>query len=188
MPSAVQQTRYQQPPGAPGGLGDTQAAEQTIQLEPPGPNRLFRLESEDALKERWRQELQGPRPGDRQPYPDEPILTRESYFGRNWAPRTLTVEPNYLVYDRLLFEQPNFERYGWDLGPVSTALAPLSFFVDTAFIPYNLAKDPFRRYDSNAGFCLPGDPVPLMLYPPGLSASGGLAETAALLTLLAIFP
>jgi hypothetical protein len=36
------------------------AAEQTIRLEPPGRDRLFRLESEDALKERWRQDTGSP--------------------------------------------------------------------------------------------------------------------------------
>lgn len=186
----MQQVRYQPVPGpGPGGAPyDEKQAEQTIQLEPPGPDRVFRLESEDALKERWRQELQATRPGDRQPYPDEPILTREKYYGRNWQARTLSVEPNYLVYDRLYFEQPNFERYGWDLGPVSTALSPLAFFLDVAFLPYHAATDPWRRFEANAGYCLPGDPVPLLLYPPELSTSGTLAETAALLTLLAVFP
>jgi hypothetical protein len=37
---------------------DEKEAEQAIQLEPPGPDRGPRIESEDALKERWRQELQ----------------------------------------------------------------------------------------------------------------------------------
>jgi hypothetical protein len=186
----VQQARFQPVPAP--GVGpapyDEKQAEQTIQLEPPGPDRVFRLESEDALKERWRQELQTTRPGDRQPYPDEPILTRDAYYGRNWQARTLTVEPNYLAYGRLNFEQLNFERYGWDLGPVSTALSPLTFFLDVATLPYHAATDPFRCFDSNAGYCLPGDPVPLMLYPPQLSATGALAETAVVLTLLAVFP
>jgi hypothetical protein len=167
---------------------EAQAAEQTIQLEPPGPQRLFRLESEDALKERWRQELKNTRPGDRQIYPDEPILTREAYFGRSWPMRTCYVEPNYLCYRRLLFEQPNFERYGWDLGPASVPLSGLAFFGDVVTMPYHAFTDPFRCCECNAGYCLPGDPVPLLLYPPQLSFTGAVAETATVLALLAIFP
>src|SRR5262249_54590716 len=69
------------PGGGPGVHNfDEKSGEQPIQLEPPGPQRLFRLESEDALKERWRQELQDVRPFDPQIYPDEPILTRETYY------------------------------------------------------------------------------------------------------------
>jgi hypothetical protein len=185
----VQRAQFQQITPGPGvGPLEEKQAEQTIQLDPPGPERLFRLESENALQERWRQELWTHRPGDRQIYPDEPILTREKYYGRNWQSRTLFVEPNYLCYKRLLFEQPNFERYGWDLGPVGTALSPLAFFGDVVTLPYHAFTDPFRCCECNAGYCLPGDPVPLLLYPPQLSTAGGVAETATILTLLAIFP
>jgi hypothetical protein len=189
----VRPANYQlQPPPAAGmgapGFGEAPPELQPIQLEPPGPERLFRLESEDALKERWRQELKTLRPGDRQIYPDEPILTREAYFGRNWQQRACLVEPNYLCYKRLLFEQMNMERYDWDLGPLSVALSPLAFYLDVATVPYHAFTDPFRCCECNAGYCLPGDPVPLRLYPPQLSGTGALAETAALVTLLAVFP
>jgi hypothetical protein len=189
IPGSVQTVAYRQINAAPGVPGsEEKAAEQTIQLEPPGPERLFRLESEDALRERWRQETWSSRPGDRQVYPDEPILTREKYYGRSWPQRTLSVEPNYLCYNRLLFEQINAERYGWDLGPVGAVLSPLEFFGDVVTLPYHAFSDPFRRCESNAGYCLPGDPVPLLLYPPGLSTTGTLSEAATILVLLAVFP
>jgi hypothetical protein len=182
-------TAFQQIPAVgPITAYEERTAEQTIQLEPPGPDRLFRLESEDSLKERWRQELKNNRLGDRQIYPDEPILTRDAYFGRSWQARTLTVEPNYLSYKRLLFEQINAERYGWDLGPVGTALSPLEFFGDVVTLPYHAFTDPFRCGESNSGYCLPGDPTPLLLYPPQLSTSGALAETASILAILVFFP
>jgi hypothetical protein len=187
-PQPIQRTFFQQVPGPGASYVEEKAAEQTIQLEPPGSDRLFRLESEDALKERWRQELKNTRPGDRQIYPDEPILTREKYYGRNWQARTCYVEPNYLCYKRLLFEQTNFERYGWDLGPLTVPASVLAFYGDTIALPYHAFTDPFRCCECNAGYCLPGDPVPLLLYPPQLSGSGAIAETAAVLTLLAIFP
>jgi hypothetical protein len=187
--SPLLRAQFQQiQPGAGVSTYEEKTAEQTIQLEPPGPDRLFRLESEDAMKERWRHELKTSRPADRQIYPDEPILTREKYYGRTWPERTLYVEPNYLCYKRLLFEQPNFERYGWDLGPVTVPLSALAFFGDVVTLPYHAFTDPFRECECNAGYCLPGDPVPLLLYPPQLSTSGALAETATILTLLAIFP
>jgi hypothetical protein len=188
-PQPIQRTFFQQLPPGPGvTYAEEKTAEQTIQLEPPGNERLFRLESEDALKERWRQELKNTRPGDRQIYPDEPILTRDKYYGRNWQPRTLYVEPNYLCYQRLQFEQINMERYGWDLGPLSVPLSVLTFYGDVVTLPYHAFTDPFRCCECNAGYCLPGDPTPLLLYPPQLSATGTIAETAAILTLLAIFP
>jgi hypothetical protein len=185
----VQRAGFQQIIPGPGvSPYEEKQAEQTIQLEPPGPERLFRLEGEDALKERWRQELWTTSPGKSQIYPDEPILTREKYFGRSWPTRTLYVEPNYLCYKRLLFEQPNFERYGWDLGPLTVPLSGLAFYGDVVTLPYHAFTDPFRHCECNAGYCLPGDPVPLLLYPPQLSTAGGVAETATILTLLAIFP
>jgi hypothetical protein len=185
----VQRAAFQQMTPGPGVSGyEEKSAEQTIQLEPPGPDRLFRLESEDAIKERWRHELRTNRPTDRQIYPDEPILTRDKYYGRSWQARTLFVEPNYLCYKRLEFEQINFERYGWDLGPVGTILSPLAFYADLATLPYHAFTDPFRCCECNAGYCLPGDSVPLLLYPPQLSTSGTVAETASILAVLAIFP
>jgi hypothetical protein len=190
-PQPILRTYFQQitpQPAQAAAPFEEKPAEQTIQLEPPGPDRLFRLESEDALKERWRQELKNSRPGDRQIYPDEPVLTREKYFGRNWQARTLYVEPNYLCYRRLLFEQPNMERYGWDLGPISVPISGLAFLGDFLTLPYHAFTDPFRCCECNAGYCLPGDPVPLLLYPPQLSTTGALAETATILTLIAIFP
>jgi len=80
------------------------------------------------------------------------------------------------------------ERYDWDLGPVSVPLSVLCFYADLVALPYHAFTDPLRCCECNAGYCLPGDPVPLLLYPPQLSASGAVAETAALITLLALFP
>jgi hypothetical protein len=41
----------------------------SVQLEPPGPERLFRVESEDALKERMRQEKRNSPKMDRLVFP-----------------------------------------------------------------------------------------------------------------------
>jgi len=159
-----------------------------LYLEIPGPGRLQKLDSEAQLQERMRQEALQRTPPERITFPDEPILSREAYLGRAWPQRTLYVEPNYVDYGRLLFEEKNSERYGWDLGAFGTLVSTGFFMKDVILFPYHRLTDPFRRYDSNAGYCLPGDPVPYMLYPPGLSVTGAVGEVGSILAILAIFP
>jgi hypothetical protein len=180
----------------PGGRGTGTApdegavSDQTIQLEPPGFERIFgRRDSEDQLKERIRQDKRNRGQfQDRVGFPDEPVLSKEPYYGRRWAPGQMIVEPNYLCYKRLLFEQKNMERYDWDLGPLGVMISPALFYADIVTLPYHLATDPFRKCECNTGYCLPGDPVPLLLYPPDLSVTGTLAEAATVAALIAIFP
>ena len=164
----------------------------SIQLEPPGPERLFRLESEDAMKERMRQEKRNTPQMERLVFPEEIILSRSNYDSswrsRNWQTTVRLVEPNYLVHGRLLFHEKNSERYGWDLGPIQPFVSAGFFLGDMALLPYHLATDPFRRWESNAGYGLPGDPVPYMLYPIGASSTGSVAEAAVVFALLACFP
>lgn len=164
----------------------------SIQLEPPGPERLFRLESEDAMKERMRQEKRNTPQMERLIFPEEIVLSRSNYDSqwrsRNWQPTVRLVEPNYLVHGRLLFHEKNSERYGWDLGPIQPFVSAGFFLGDMALLPYHLATDPLRRWESNAGYCLPGDPVPYMLYPIGASGTGTVAEAAVVFALLACFP
>jgi len=165
--------------------------EYQVQLEPPGPLRLFRLESEKALQERMRQEVRERTPPGATPerivFPDEPVITRQPYAGRSFPPGNLTVEPNYLCYGRLYFEQKNFERYGWDLGPITPFLSATGFYWDLVTLPYHLWTAPCRQYECNAGYCLPGDPVPLLLYPPELSLTGLIGEAGTITALAAIF-
>lgn len=164
----------------------------SIQLEPPGPERLFRLESEDAMKERMRQEKRNTPQMERLVFPEEIVLSRSNYDSswrsRNWQTTVRLVEPNYLVHGRLLFHEKNSERYGWDLGPIQPFVSAGFFLGDMALLPYHLATDPFRRWESNAGYGLPGDPVPYMLYPIGASSTGSVAEAAVVFALLACFP
>ncbi len=187
--ASLQRARFQQ--GAGGGLyGEESGNEIQIQLEPPGLERIGRIDTEAELKERIRQETKQRNPMERVTFPDEPVLSRETYFGRGaaWPHRTELVAPNYVCYGRLLFQQTNMERYGWDLGILSPAISAAEFFFDVASLPYHVATAPWRCYESSAGYCLPGDPVPLLLYPPELSVTGTIGEAAALLGVLAIFP
>jgi hypothetical protein len=98
------------------------------------------------------------------------------------------VEPCYTAYGRLYFEERNSERYGWDLGFVQPFVSAGYFFKDVLLLPYHMGTDPFRHYDANTGYCLPGDPIPYVLYPPGLSATGLVAEGATWVGISALFP
>jgi hypothetical protein len=186
----LQRARFQQV-GTGGGLyGDEASGEYRIQLEPPGLERIGRMDTEAELQERIRQDTKNRNPLDRVTFPDEPVLSRDTYYGRGaaWPHRTELVAPSYLCYGRLLFEQKNMERYGWDLGILSPVLSGATFYFDVLTMPYHVATAPWRCWESNAGYCLPGDPVPLLLYPPELSVTGTIGEAAALLGVLAIFP
>ncbi len=163
-----------------------------IQLDPPGAERLFRLESEDSLRERMGQEKKSIDQLERLVFPSDVVLSTKKYDyqwrNKHWAPHNRNVEPYYLTYDRLFFHEINSERYGWDLGAVQPFVSTLTFFFDFVTLPYHMATDPFRRYDSSSGYCLPGDPVPYMWYPPNVSVTGTVAELATIALLIAVFP
>ena len=184
---SIQSAAYQLPP-APPRRPTEDILEYGIELEPPGPARVFKLDSEASLQERMRQEARQRPVPDRITFPEEPVLGREPQPRRTFRPITMLVEPNYVCYGRLYFEQKNLERYGWDLGPVTPFLSAGAFFFDVAMLPYHLGTEPCRCYECSAGYCLPGDPVPLLLYPPELSLTGALAEAAVVTGLVAIFP
>ncbi len=184
----LQQVAFQ-----PRDLGGTAPGEEAtgyqIQLEPPGPQRLFQLDSEAALHERMRQEGRQRPSQDRIEFPTEPTVGgRGPYAARQFPPANIQVEPSYLCYDRLYFEEKNSERYGWDLGVIQPFVSAGAFYWDLATLPYHIWTRPLQCYECNTGYCLPGDPVPYLLYPPELSLTGTLAEAATVAGLVAIFP
>jgi hypothetical protein len=147
----------------------------------PSPEQMFQLQSEKDLQGRIRKDpkhanLEFPA------LPAMPPTARPPL-----AMCGILVEPNYVDYRRLLFEDKNSERYGWNLGPVQPFVSAGNFFAGMAFLPYKLFSWPCMRYDSNAGLCLPGDPVPYYIYPPGLSLTGTAFETGAIIALHYIF-
>ena len=101
---------------------------------------------------------------------------------------TKVVEPAYVCYDRIYFEDKNSERYGWDLGFVQPLVSGGLFYWDFLTWPYQAGINPLRRFETSAGYCLPGDPVPYLIYPPKLSWTGAIFEAGAIVTLIAIFP
>jgi hypothetical protein len=162
------------------------SGDQSLNLRPPLPDQLFRITSEQTLRQSIRADAQ--RAGRTAIFPQEPARPAEVFLGRAWPHQTRYTVPEYVCYGRLLFEQKNFERYGWDLGPVTPFLAAGKFYLDVAALPYHLASDPFRCCECSAGYCSPGDPVPLLLYPCGVSLTGAAAEAAAVAVLLVVFP
>ena len=152
-----------------------------IRLDPPGRERLFGTrDTERELEERMRQERKDVGSPDPVVFPEKAELSAEPYQPRRHAPMTVLIEPSYVVYQPLYFEEKNAERYGWDLGPVQPVVSTLCFFKDVVMWPHNCLAYPCRRFETNAGQCLPGDPVPYYLYPPELTGSGLLAEVAVI--------
>jgi len=159
-----------------------------IQLDPPSKERIFKLEAEAAFRERLRQESKNHGNPAEIIFPDEPVLTTQKYSGRHWPAMHMVVEPNFVGFNRLYFHQINFERYGWDIGPVATVLSGAAFFKDLVLLPYHHFTDPLRVYDYNTGWCYPGDPTPLLLYPEPISNTGALGQAAAVVLVLVAFP
>jgi len=168
--------------------GDASSGEYQYLVQPPSAERIFTLESEAELFKRMQQEWRDAGHTDQLPFPDEPIISRDKYLGRAWPQYTEIAEPNFVCYKRLMFEQLNYERQGWDLGVLDPPLSTGKFFADIVFLPYHAFSDPFRTFECSAGYCLPGDPTPLLLYPPERSASGTVAEAGAILGVFAVFP
>src|SRR5262249_45231700 len=94
-------------------------------LSIPGPKELFRLESEEAMRERIRREYKEKK----LQFPDSTIvLSKTPFMARLWDPLAEVVEPYYSVYRRLYFEQINAERYGWDFGYLHPLIAVGTFY------------------------------------------------------------
>jgi hypothetical protein len=166
-----------------------QPAPYTIQLEPPSIYRVaVSVESDAQLQERIRQENRERKTPERIVFPNDPIISLDTYQGRKWYPMRLEVAPYYVCHGRLFFQQINAERYGWDFGVFAPLVSGLGFLYDFVMLPYHIGTEPCRVFDYNTGYCLPGDPVPLLLYPWEISATGFVAEVGTILTLVAVFP
>jgi hypothetical protein len=134
-----------------------------IQLTPPGPQRLFRFESEQNLRERIRQEWKHIKKVEFPPTREALAVSQQA--PRIWPYLVATAEPCYVCYKRLWFEQKNSERYGWDLGVLQPFVSAGVFYTDLALLPLHWVTDPLRWYECSAGECLPGDPVPFLWNP-----------------------
>jgi hypothetical protein len=168
---------------------DDDRPEFQVQVNPPGLERLSQIDSDAKLEERIRQETLERTKNEQVVFPEEPILSRETYMGRVglWPTRQMVVEPNYVAYQKLYFQQNNFERFGWDLGPITPVVCTGKFYYDLLTMPLTFGARPCER-DASTGYPLPGDPVPLLLYPPEITLTGAILEVGAVAALAAIFP
>jgi hypothetical protein len=167
--------------------GRTKTSEEDIDFyvrtELPDPGELFRRDSEFQLFERIREEAKKRPGGTRVAFPQEPVIGKGTYQGRHFPPLCETVEPFYVCHRRLLFEQPNFERYQWNLGAIQPVVHQLVFWYDLAFLPYHIWDRPCQDYECSAGKCLPGDQTPLWLWREHFSLSGLAAQTGTVFLL-----
>jgi hypothetical protein len=157
-------------------------------FEPPSPESLFsRLDSEKMFEQRLRQQGMQRNPPEVVKFPDKPTLTKVSFKERSFPAQVMYAEPAFVCYNRLYFEEKNSERYGWDLGFIQPVVSVAYFYKDVLCFPHNFFRDPCRRYECNAGYCLPGDPVPYIFYPPDLSLGASIGEGAVAVVLIALF-
>jgi hypothetical protein len=188
----------------------TVSPEGTTATDPliPTPEKLFRLDSEKQFEQAVNAERRvdnerraklkndptipedKKRPLDMLDFPPHKTVPggEGPYKERLFAQREEVIEPNFVLYRRLLFEDVNTERYGWTLGPLQPFASTWTFLGQAQYLPYRFFSFPCLRHDTGAGQCLPGDPVPSMIYPPGLSVTGALAQAGVTVALYAIIP
>jgi hypothetical protein len=158
-----------------------------IRTDSPGLDRLTRRWSEEQFFESLRQDARR-RPGMQRVYFPEEEVSTEVYAGRQSPKMIRFVEPYYVVHGRLLFEQKNFERYGWDIGPLSPAFEFATYYYDLAMLPYHVGSHACSSCDTSAGKCLPGDATPFVIYREPFSITGLVFEGAALFGGWVLFP
>lgn len=159
-----------------------------IQIELPGPQRLFRRESERQLYQRLKLEGETRAGNIKVIFPEYPPVTREPFTPRILPRQVKLVEPSYVCHGRLHFEQLNFDRYGWEIGYLQPGISTALFLYDVALLPYHTWTRPCERWDCSAGKCQPGDCTPLRLYPEEFSISGLAAQATVLGFGYFIFP
>jgi hypothetical protein len=154
----------------------------------PDKRDIFRLDSDQVLERRILRELK--KEGDPLPQGEPLVPPGTAYQPKTgtYPPSQATLEPNWVAHRPLYFEQPNPERGLWDAGLFQPVVSSAAFYKDVLFWPHNIATRACRgRYDVSAGKCLPGNPTPYYLYPPGFTAEGLLLEASTVTGLTYIF-
>jgi hypothetical protein len=160
----------------------------TIRTEIPGLDQLTQRLAEEDVFEKWRKEYQG-RPGTQRMYfPLEERVSNEVFTGRQSPYMVRFVEPNYVVHGHLYFEQKNFDRYGWDIGPLSPGIEAGLYFYDLVMLPYHIGANACHSLETSAGKCLPGDATPLMVYREQFSITGLVFQAGAVFGGAVLFP
>jgi len=168
-------------------------------------SRVFRLDNDEIFNQRIIDEIQqeakerrdrSKAPGDMvaQPgyYAVPPVVSvvpkDATMQPRAYAPTQLLIEPSCVVLRKLLFEELNAERYGWDLGIVQPVVSTAHFFGDVLLWPARVASNVREAYETSAGKCPPGSPLPYAIYPPNVTPFGAIVGAATIGGTIAIFP
>ena len=166
---------------------DDDSSESIGQAELPGPQSQFTRVSEESFynKIALDQRRQARPPAI---FPAEQVLSKETLRPRNFPQMAEVVEPGFLLHRRLLFEQPNFERTGWDLGVVQPVVCLGVFYYDMALLPYHYWSDLHDRSEGSPGKCFPGDQAPLRVPIERFSVTGAIGEAGVLIGGSYLFP
>lgn len=156
--------------------------------ELPGADRLFERKSESQFYDTIRAEAQARGGAIRPSFPEKIPVSKEKFQPRQFKEMVETIEPSFVMHRRLLFEQPNFDRHGWELGNLQPGISTLRFVYDVVAMPYHKWTRPLDKWDSSAGKCLPGDATPLFLYREQLSFTGLVAQAGVVAGGFLAFP
>ncbi len=159
-----------------------------IRPELPDPDRLFGRESERQFFERIRQDAKSRLGSAPVLFPQQVPVSKDTYQARSFPRAQSTVEPSYVSHRKLLFEQPNFERGGWDFGAAQPVIGLGIFYYDMALLPYHYWTRPHEHGETSAGKCLPGDPSPLLYYCEPWSWTGAAAQGSVIVGGVFLFP
>jgi len=155
------------------------------QIQDPQWERVFQAESEEELLARLRKE--NPKLATRIYFP-KTVMPSEPFVHRDWPPQSAMVEPNFVCYRPLYFEDKNAERNGWDFRIFQPLVSTGKFYLDLLTLPYQMGTQPPCSCEFNTGYVLPGDPVPYMIYLPPPSLAGAALQAGTVLGGIAIFP
>ncbi len=173
--------------------GADEAADIFVRTELPGSQTLFRSrDSEGQFYERIRQEVKRVPGSSPAIFPEETPISKESYtqpaYPRldpvtklPYARMTELVEPSYVCHRRLLFEQPNFERLGYNFGAAQPIVHMGVFYYDMAMLPYHAYSNLRVPGECSVGKCMPGDPGPFTVPIERFSVTGAIGEAGAIL-------
>jgi len=181
-----------------GGQSEKTTDQYVIRTELPGPQRQFMRESQAKFYDRIRQELKSQGSTNPAIFPEDMPVSKEVYTRPSYPrvdpllrqpfPEMIElVEPAYVCHRRLLFEQPNFERAGWNLGAAQPLAHITVFYYDLALMPYHFYSDFRNRGECSVGKCLPGDPAPFTVPIERFSVTGLIGEAGAIIGGLYLF-
>jgi hypothetical protein len=192
QPKIPDRAVYPNPNLAPGGIDKKSdqggAAAFSVRTDLPDFADLIRRDSETSYFRRVEQETRTSPHEPRLVLPETAPLSKEPFRPRTMPRMVELVEPIYLCHRRLYFEQPNFERLGYNFGILQPALSLGVFYYDLAMFPYHFWSDPHCRLECNVGKCLPGDCAPLLLYRERFSPLGVLGTAGTVVGGLYLFP